>query len=100
MLLASFPRPAQLSVTCSTESWAGPGNEASMLLLKNTILLVSIHYLLCQISRARVLYSKLTSENHAVTVIAAHFRGYWQRKKYKELKRRHYAAIKIQAFIR
>ena len=33
MLLASFPGPAQLSVTCSTEIWVGPGNEASMLLL-------------------------------------------------------------------
>ena len=50
--------------------------------------------------RARVLFSKLTSENRAVTVIAAYFRGHWQRKSYKELKRRHYAAIKIQAFIR
>ena len=29
--LASFPGPAQLSVTCSTESWAGPGNEATCL---------------------------------------------------------------------
>ena len=31
--IASFPGPAQLSVACSadqaTESWAGPGNEAS-----------------------------------------------------------------------
>ena len=58
------------------------------------------HNLLLQHFRARVLYSKLTSENCAVTVIAAYFRGYWQRKRYKELKRRHYAAIKIQAFIR
>ena len=41
-LLASFPGPAQLSVTCSTEkrvlqateSWAGPGNEATKLHLK------------------------------------------------------------------
>ena len=28
--LASYPGPAQLFVTCSTESWAGPGNEASI----------------------------------------------------------------------
>ena len=27
--IASFPGPAQLSVAFSTESWAGPGNEAS-----------------------------------------------------------------------
>ena len=32
--VASFPGPTQLSVTCSTvlkatESWAGPGNEAT-----------------------------------------------------------------------
>ena len=30
MWLASFPGPAQLSVAYSTESWAGPGNEATM----------------------------------------------------------------------
>ena len=28
--IASFPGPAQLSVAFSTESWAGPGNEASI----------------------------------------------------------------------
>lgn len=56
---------------------------------------------LCVIShRARVLYSKLSSESHAVTIIAAYFRGYLHRKRYMELKARHYAAIKIQAFTR
>ena len=28
--VASFPGPAQLSVTCRTESWAGSGNEATI----------------------------------------------------------------------
>ena len=28
--IASYPGPAQLSITCSMESWAGPGNEASI----------------------------------------------------------------------
>ena len=31
--VASFPGPAQLFVTCSTESWAGPGNEANNLFM-------------------------------------------------------------------
>ena len=30
-MLASFPGPAQLSVACSTESGAGPGNEAKVI---------------------------------------------------------------------
>ena len=27
IVLALFPGPAQLSVACSTECWAGPGNK-------------------------------------------------------------------------
>ena len=41
--LASFPGPAQLSVTCSTESWAGPGNEATNELMEHT---VKSHYVI------------------------------------------------------
>ena len=35
-MVASFPGPAQLSITCSTEateSWMGPGNEAINMVL-------------------------------------------------------------------
>ena len=42
--MASFPGPAQLSVTCITvleaaESWAGPGNEARSCWLPDTLAL-------------------------------------------------------------
>ena len=52
------------------------------------------------ICRARKLRESLKIQSQAVTVIAAHVRSFLQKKRYLEIKRRHYAAIKIQAVFR
>ena len=65
MVLASFPGPAKLSVACSTrftvlkatESWAGPGNEASVV---------------CQLLEMSVQKKNKTSSLHVLHVVGWH----------------------------
>ena len=56
-------------------------------------------YSLCPY-RARRLRATLKQQSQAVTVLAKHMRTYLQQKRYGEMKKRHYAAIKIQAVFR
>ena len=56
-------------------------------------------YSLCSY-RARRLRATLKQQSQAVTVLAKHMRTYLHQKRYGEMKKRHYAAIKIQAVFR
>ena len=47
-----------------------------------------------------MLRSKLVVKSGAVTIISAHVRGFIQRRKFSELKKRQHAAIFLQAHIR
>ena len=50
--------------------------------------------------KARALRLELASRNHAAICLAKHIRGFLQRRRFAEMRRQHYAAIKIQAFYR
>lgn len=52
------------------------------------------------VQRARKLRKKMAAHSKAVTVISAAFRGYSQRKRFKQMKKELEAAIRIQAFYR
>ncbi len=54
----------------------------------------------CWLDRARLLREELTLKTKAAICLAKNVRGFLQRMKFAEIKKRHHSAIKIQALYR
>ena len=73
-----------------------PSHESSILQLRS----IGVSSKTVCYCRARKLRATLKLQSQAVTVIAARVRTFLQKKRYMDLKKRHYAAIRIQAAFR